>query len=126
MWNSQIKSVKNVIIKKSVTKVFQVYISIVYDSFFLELSTSISISTALLLWRCVKYGLLSKYLLERKRQYGGCKYHTTITWNKKHLSKQATSITYTWRKTFLQLLLLKVCELFRFRQIKKVEVHCGL
>ena len=37
--------------KKSATKVFQVCISIVYDSFILELSISISISTALLLWR---------------------------------------------------------------------------
>ena len=67
----KIKSVKNVITEKSATKVFQVYTSIVYDSFFLELSISISIGTALLLWRCVKYILLSKYLFERKRQYGG-------------------------------------------------------
>ena len=52
MWNSQkINSVKNVITKKSTAKAFQVYISVVYDSFILELSISISISTALLLWR---------------------------------------------------------------------------
>ena len=38
-----------------------------YDSFILELSISI-FSTALLLWR--KYGLLSKHLFQRKRQYG--------------------------------------------------------
>ena len=49
--NSQeIKSVKNFIIKKSATKTFQVCIIIVYDSFILELSISISISTALSLW----------------------------------------------------------------------------
>ena len=34
----KIKSVKNVIIKKSATKVFQVCISIVYDSFFWNLA----------------------------------------------------------------------------------------
>ena len=62
----KIKSAKNVITEKLATKVFQVYTSIVYDSFFLELTISISISTALLLWRCIKYGLLSKYLFERK------------------------------------------------------------
>ena len=28
-----------------------------------------------------------------------------------------------WRKSFLQLLLLKVCESFRFGNIKKLEVH---
>ena len=49
-----IKSVKNVIIKKSATKVFQVCISIVYYSFILKLSISISISTALVLWRWCK------------------------------------------------------------------------
>ena len=43
-----LKSVKNFIMKTS-AKVFQVCISIVYESFILELS--ISISTALLLWR---------------------------------------------------------------------------
>ena len=60
--------------KKSAIKVFKVCISIVYDSFILELSISISISTALLFCYCgdnVKYGLLSKHLFQRKRQYGG-------------------------------------------------------
>ena len=37
--------------KNSPTKVFQVCISIEYDDFILELSISISISTALTLWR---------------------------------------------------------------------------
>ena len=31
-----------------------------------------------------------------------------------------------WKKYFLQLLLLKVCGSFRFRQIKKLEVYFGL
>ena len=45
---------------------------LVYDSFILKLSISISISTALL-FCCgdnVKYGLLSKHVFQRKRQYG--------------------------------------------------------
>ena len=37
--------------KKAAMKAFQVSISIVYNSFILEVSISISISTALLLWR---------------------------------------------------------------------------
>ena len=44
-------SVKNVIRKESGTKVFQVCMSIEYDSFILELNIYISISTALLLRR---------------------------------------------------------------------------
>ena len=52
MWNShKIKSVK-------ATKVFQVCISIVYDSFILELNISISISTALLFCYCGDNDLL--------------------------------------------------------------------
>ena len=43
------KSIETFIIKKSATKVFQVCTNTVYDSFIWELS--ISISTALLLWR---------------------------------------------------------------------------
>ena len=78
--NSQkIKSVKNLVIKKSTTKTFQICIIIVYDSFILELSISISISTALLLWDNVKYGLLSKHLFQRKRQYDGWKNFTVTT-----------------------------------------------
>ena len=42
------KNVKNFLIKKS-ARVFQVRVSIVYNSLILELS--VSISTALLLWR---------------------------------------------------------------------------
>ena len=55
-------------------KVFQECINIVCDSFILKLSISISISTAQLFCYCgdsVKYGLLSKHLFQRKRQYGG-------------------------------------------------------
>ena len=46
------------------------------DSFILELSISI-FSTALLLWR--KYGLLSKHLFQRKRQYGDWKIFIVTT-----------------------------------------------
>ena len=42
-----------------------------------------------------------------------------------HQSKLHLYYTH-WRKTFLQLLLLKVCESFIFRQIKKGEVYFGL
>ena len=83
---------KNSFIKKSVeqskskckkaTKVFQACLSLIYDSFILELS--ISISTALLFCYCgdnVKCGLLSKHLCQRKRrQYGGWK-NLTVTTN---------------------------------------------
>ena len=43
-----------------------------------------------------------------------------ITWNKKHLSKQAVPITYAFGRCFLQLLLLKSCESFLFRQSKNM------
>ena len=43
-----------------------------------------------------------------------------ITWNKKHLSKQAVPITYAFGRRFLQLLLLKSCESFLFRQSKNM------
>ena len=50
VWSShKMKSIETFIIKKSATKVFQVCTNTVYDSFIWELS--ISISTALLLWR---------------------------------------------------------------------------
>ena len=43
-----------------------------------------------------------------------------------HLSKLHLEHTH-WRKLFLQLLLLKVCELFRFGHVKKLEeVYFGL
>ena len=50
--------------KKSTMKVFQVYISIVYNSFILELSISISI--ALLLWRQRKIRTTFKTLVLKK------------------------------------------------------------
>ena len=37
----KIKSIKNFIIKKSAAKVFQVYLSIVYDSFFWNLALAL-------------------------------------------------------------------------------------
>ena len=67
---------------KKATKVFQVCINIVYESFILILGIDISISTALLFCYCgdnVKYGLLSKQLSQRK-QYCGWK-NLTVTTN---------------------------------------------
>ena len=49
-----------------------------------------------------------------------------MTWNKKHSSKKFASITYTLEKHFLQLLLLKACESFRFGEVKKLEEYFGL
>ena len=79
----------------------------------------------------IKYELFSKHLLQRKRQYGSEKSHG----NDKLLEKnnvfsyhmdQKTFIDasciyniHTEEKKFLQLLLLKVCESFRFGHIKK-------
>ena len=67
--------------KKSATKVFEVCMSIVYDSFVLELS----IIALVLALHCycgdkVKYGLLSKHLFQGKCQYGGWK-NLTVTTN---------------------------------------------
>ena len=129
MWNSQeIKSVKNAIIKKSTAKAFQVCISLVHDSFILEFSISISISTALLLGRYRKIRTSFKTLVSKK---------TTIWWLKKshsnnkllelnnvfQLSHRTKSIRRSklYLKIFLQLPLLKVCE-----SIKKLEVYFGL
>ena len=78
--SQKIKRVKNVIIKKSATKVFQVCIDIVYDSFILDLRTSISISTGILFGYNVKYGLLSRDSFQIKRQYDGWK-NLTVTSN---------------------------------------------
>ena len=51
---------------------------------------------------------------------------SVITWNKNiHRSKLHLELTH-WRRIFLQLLLLKVCELFRLRDTKKLEVYFGL
>ena len=78
----------------------------------------------------VNGGLLSKHLFQRT-QHGGFtnlwvtinlykKCRLVITWHKKHSSKQVISMIYTFGKDFLQLLLLKVCETFPFRQSNKV------
>ena len=63
--------VKNIIIKESATNVFQVCMSIVYDSFTLELNIYISIRLHCYCGDNVKYGLLSKHLFQRKLQYRG-------------------------------------------------------
>ena len=114
--------------------------SIVYDSFILEISIYISIRLHCYCGNNVKYGLFSKHLFQRKRQYGGWKKsHSNekllekITSSSYHMEQKTSigaSCTYNihthWRKRFLQLLLLKVCGSFRFWQIKKFEVHFGL
>ena len=94
-----------------------------------------SISTALLCGENIKYRLLSKHLFQRKRTTWQLKkYHwnnkllekitsSSYYMEQKHSSKQDASTTYTQEKKFLQLLLLKFCESFRFRQIKKLEVY---
>ena len=49
-----------------------------------------------------------------------------ISWNKKYLSKQVGAKHTHWRNSFWQLLVLKVCELFHFRQSKKIVLYFGL
>ena len=53
----------------------------------------------------IKYGLLSKHLFERTQEHGICTwviiFFPDITWNKKHLSKQAVSMIYIFGKDFL-------------------------
>ena len=48
-----------------------------------------------------------------------------ITWNEKHSLKQAVPITYTLEKSFLLLLLLKVC-VVSFNRVKKLVLCFGL
>ena len=50
----KIKSVKKVIIKKSATKVFQVCISIVYDSFFWNLALALVLVMRYLQYRKIR------------------------------------------------------------------------
>ena len=81
----KIKIVKNVIIKKSGTKLFQVCISIKYDNFILELYFFNFILEALVLLVVHCYcgdnvKLLSRQLFQRKWQYGGWK-NLTLTTN---------------------------------------------
>ena len=60
---------KNVIIKKSTTKVFQVCISIVYIALFWNLALALELALDSYCGDNVKYGLLSKDLFQRKRQF---------------------------------------------------------
>ena len=112
--------------------------SIVYDSFILEISIYISIRLHCYCGNNVKYGLFSKHLFQRKRQYGGWKKsHSNekllekITSSSYHM-EQKTSIEVScthdthWRKSFFQLLLLKACESLRFGQIKNLSVYFDL
>ena len=58
---------------------FQVCISIVYDSFFWNLALALVLALHCYCGDNVKYGLLSRHLLQRKRQYGGWKNLTVAT-----------------------------------------------
>ena len=51
-----------------------------------------------------------------------------ITLSKKYSSKEVIRITQNtnWRKRFLEVLILKVCESFPFRETEKVIVYFGL
>ena len=95
MWNShKIKSVK-------ATKVFQVFISIVYDNFILELSISISISNALLLllWRSRKIQTSFKTLVSKKATIWRLKKSHI---NDKLLEKIMSSSYHTEQKTLIE------------------------
>ena len=49
-------------------------------------------------------------------------YLLVVTWNKTNLLKQVAPITYTLEKRFFAVdVLLKVCQLFLFRQSKKTS-----
>ena len=92
MWNSQkIKSAKNFIIKKAATKVFQVCVSTVYDSFILKFSISISISTAMLL--SFKILVSKKTAIWRLKKSHG---------NDKLLEKITSSSYHMEQKTFIE------------------------
>ena len=71
----KIKSVKNVIIKKSATKVFQVCIT----SVLWNLALALVLALHCYCGDDVKYGLFSKHLSQRKRQYGSSKNPTVTT-----------------------------------------------
>ena len=101
-------------------------------------SISISISTALLLWRQRKIRTSLKTLFSKKtaiwrlkKSQSNDKLLEEITSSSYHM-EQKTNVEgsciyniHTGEKK-LQLLLLKVCESFRFAQIKKLEVYFGL
>ena len=73
----------------------------------------------------IKCGVLSKHLFERTQQHGGytkhlgkkkncarntfCSYHME---SKPFIEESCINDKHTWERTFLQLLLLKVCETF--------------
>ena len=78
VWSSQkIKSVKNIIIKNSGTKIFQVCIIII--ALFSNLALALVFALQCYFGDNVEFGLISKHLLQRKRQYGGWKNLTVTT-----------------------------------------------
>ena len=80
----------------------------------------------------IKCRRLSKHLFQTMRKHGGCNkalrndkltkkaISSIITRNKKHSSKQVVSMVHIIGNTLLQLLILKACVTFLFRQGKKV------
>ena len=92
---SKNKSVKNLIIKK----VFQVCISIVYNSFILKLSISIRLSTALLLWSKCKIRTSFKTHVSKKTKIWRLK---NFFRNDKLLEKITSSSYHMEQKTLIE------------------------
>ena len=84
----------------SATKVFQVCIGIVYNSFILELGISIiSISTALLLWRYCKIWTSFKTLVSKK----GTKWRLKKSHSNDKILEKVTFYSYHMeQKTFIE------------------------
>ena len=111
--------------------------SVVHDNFILELG--ISIGNALLLWRQRKIRTSFKTLVSKKTTIWRLKKYQSnnkllekitspkLSHGTKNIHRSKLHLKHTqWRKKILQLMLLNVCESFRFRQIKKLEVYFGL
>ena len=96
--SKKIKSVKNVIIKQVSYESFS-SISMVYDNFILELSISISISPALLLWRKRKIRTSFKTFVSDKTTIWRLKKSSS---DDKHLEKIVLSSYHMEQKTFIE------------------------
>ena len=67
----------------------------------------------------IKYGMLSKYLLQRKKQQGGYRnLRVTINVLKNVEYQISHGIKIIQKSFFLQIILLKVCDSFLFRPSK--------
>ena len=115
-------------VEELATKVFKACISIVYESFILELT--ISVSTALLFCSCgdkVKYGLILKKttIWRFKKSHSNDKLLEKITSFSYHMEQKTFIEANCINNIHTREKLLKVCESFRFGQIKKLEVYFG-